>query len=42
MLVRKVKIAEVLEHLAKYATTIVHTTISAKQDEKLKEMLNRR
>jgi uncharacterized membrane protein len=42
LLARKVKISEALEHFEKYATTIVHTTISPKQDEKLSAMLKQR
>jgi len=42
ILARRINMTEAVEHFGKYATTIVHTTISAKQDEKLKEMLRRR
>jgi uncharacterized membrane protein len=42
MLVRKIKLSDALENLEKYATTIVHTTISAGQDEQLSRMLKRK
>jgi hypothetical protein len=42
MLARKIKISDALEHFRKHASTIVHTAISVKQDEKLTQMLKRR
>ena len=42
MLERKREPSNVLERLGKYGNMIVHTTISAAQDEKLNKMLKRR
>jgi uncharacterized membrane protein len=39
MLVRNIKLSDALQNLEKYANTIVHTTISATQDEQLSKML---